>query len=393
MRRCGCIDGFYQTSALDTSRPRHTPSRLRWQGSTRTSRFRYVLVSALPRGASVLLALFLSIAASATQWQAPTQDVLDVLHAPRLPWVWTAPSGEHMLMADPVVYPPLAEYAAGWHELAGIRVDPTVGRIHGRQGATSPRLVEVDGGAIIRLPLPDGAEVHGVNWTVDGERFALTVEHEQHLCAWVGDLEGELDKIDGVELNPLLGSAVQWMPDQKRLLLRQVPERGPEPTPPAIPVGPKVLEGSGDTARSTYESRNLLKTAHDDALFEYFATSQLLIVDPRKDKRTPIGEAAIITTASPSPDGRYLLVERLVGPWSHAVPVVALRQRGGGLEPQGQAGRDGGLAAPGRRGAHPRRGRGSAGCVLARHRPPHAVLGRGPGRRRSGGRGARTGTS
>ena len=34
---------------------------------------------------------------------------LEVLYAPQLPWVWTAPSGEHLLLADPIFYPPLAE--------------------------------------------------------------------------------------------------------------------------------------------------------------------------------------------------------------------------------------------------------------------------------------------
>ncbi|MCK5842634.1 MAG: hypothetical protein KAH31_10725, partial [Candidatus Sabulitectum sp.] len=43
-----------------------------------------------------------------TQWQSPPEELLDVLHAPRLPWVWTAPTGEYLLFADPVVYPPLA---------------------------------------------------------------------------------------------------------------------------------------------------------------------------------------------------------------------------------------------------------------------------------------------
>ena len=45
-------------------------------------------------------------------WKSPPPDILEVLHAPRLPWVWTSPSGEHLLLADPVTYPPLAELAA-----------------------------------------------------------------------------------------------------------------------------------------------------------------------------------------------------------------------------------------------------------------------------------------
>ncbi|MEN0061258.1 MAG: prolyl oligopeptidase family serine peptidase [Myxococcota bacterium] len=268
----------------------------------------------------MLLSLLLSTSAVATEWQSPPQEVLDVLHAPSLPWVWSSPPGDHLLLADPVTYPPLSEYAAGWHELAGIRVKPGLGLRHGRQGATSPRLVEVNTGAEQALDLPDGAEVHSVAWTVDGTQFALTVEHADHVRLWVGDVTGTLKEIPDLVLNPTMGGAVSWMPDQERLLILSVPERGAEPAPPPIPAGPEVLEGRGDTARSTYESRNLLVTAHDDALFDYYATSQLIVLDPRKDKRTALGDPAVFATAEPSPDGKYVLVERLVGPWSHAVP-------------------------------------------------------------------------
>ena len=70
----------------------------------------------------MLLALLSLAPTLATEWQSPPEEVLDVLHAPDLPWVWTAPSGEHLLLADPVTYAPLADYAAGWYELAGKRV-------------------------------------------------------------------------------------------------------------------------------------------------------------------------------------------------------------------------------------------------------------------------------
>jgi hypothetical protein len=83
----------------------------------------------------------------AAGWRQPPPELMEVLHAPQLPWVWTSPSGTHLLLANPVTYPPLAELAAPKHALAGIRVDPVVGAIHGRHGATSPRLVAVEGGA------------------------------------------------------------------------------------------------------------------------------------------------------------------------------------------------------------------------------------------------------
>jgi dipeptidyl aminopeptidase/acylaminoacyl peptidase len=123
-----------------------------------------------------------------------------------------------------------------------------------------------------------------------------------------------------VAVNPLLGTGVVWTPDQKHLLVLRVPDRGAPPEPPPIPAGPEIQEGKGAKSRSTYESRNLLETAHDDALFSYYMTSELAVVEPNAGTFEILGKPAAYTTADFSPDGEYLLVEYLVGPWSHAVP-------------------------------------------------------------------------
>jgi dipeptidyl aminopeptidase/acylaminoacyl peptidase len=199
-------------------------------------------------------------------------------------------------------------------------VNPVVIDIHGRHGATSPRLVAVDGGAELRLPLPGDAELLDVSWSADGRRFALTVRHPDHIGVWLGSIDGELNKIESLAVNQLLGPGVVWLPDQRRLLVRRIPDRGPPPQPPAIPEGPKTLEGAGQRSRSTYEARNLLETAHDDALFEHYATSELAVLDPEGGALTILGKPAVYGTADFSPDGRFVLVQRLVPPWSHAVP-------------------------------------------------------------------------
>src|SRR5699024_6222404 len=170
--------------------------------------------------------------AAATQWQQPPPDIMQVLHAPQLPRVMSAPSGEHLILTDPVVYPSLSELAAPMHKLAGIRVNPALNTVHGRRGGTSPRLVRVADGQITPLDLPAEAEVHSVDWSASGERFAITATLADHLGLWVGSVDGELTRIEGLALNPLLGSAVDWLPDQKRLLVRRIPDRGPAPEPP-----------------------------------------------------------------------------------------------------------------------------------------------------------------
>ncbi|MBX2866279.1 MAG: prolyl oligopeptidase family serine peptidase [Leptolyngbyaceae cyanobacterium MAG.088] len=264
---------------------------------------------------------------SQSNWQSPPDEVLDVMHNQQFPQVWTSPTGDYMLLADPVLYPALSELAAPMHKLAGIRMNPAINGPHGRHGVISPRLVQIENRATTALNLPADAEIYNVRWTADGQRFALMVKRCDRIGLWVGSIEGalnffeaDLKEIKAIALNPLISNAVSWLPDQQRLLVRRIPpQRGPVPAPPAIPIGPDILEGVGASSRSTYEARNLLETAHDDDLFEYYTTSELVILDPVTGKINVIGAPAPYTMAQFSPSGEYLLVRRLVGPWSHEV--------------------------------------------------------------------------
>ncbi len=252
-------------------------------------------------------------------WKSPSKDILDVLHAPKLPKVWTSPNGKYLFLANPGLFPPLAELAAPMHKLAGMRVNPANNSYPGIHGSKSPRLVRVEDETTTVLNIPKDAGILSVKWNVDGRRFALIVGYIDRIELWVGSVEGDIKKIENLTLNPLMGSAVTWLPDKDRLLVRAIPQRGAAPEPPAIPIGPKILEGVNASARSTYEARNLLKTSHDDALFEYYTTSELMIVDPATGHINVIGKPAIYTEAEFSPDGEYILIERLIGPWSHEV--------------------------------------------------------------------------
>jgi len=255
----------------------------------------------------------------ASAWQSPPEDILKILHAPHYYWKSLAPNGHHIFLADYVLYPPLADLAAPMHKLAGLRVNPATNSLHSPFGVVAPRLIRVKDKKVRDLDLPEGAGILSVEWTADGQRFAATVELEDHVGLWIGSAEGDFKEVKGLAVNPLMGTPVEWLPDQKRLLIRKIPERGSAPKTPAIPAGPKVLEGSGEKARSTYEARNLLETAYDDLLFEYYSTSELVILDPATGKSKRIGNPAIYTTSSFSPDGQYILVERLQPPWSHEV--------------------------------------------------------------------------
>jgi dipeptidyl aminopeptidase/acylaminoacyl peptidase len=116
----------------------------------------------------------------------------------------------------------------------------------------------------------------------------------------------------------VLGRA-SWMPDRRHILVNLIPEnRGPAPEAPRVPIGPEVyVSGGKATQVATYE--DLLKTAFDERLFEYYATAQPAVIDIETGSIRKIGEPGIFDL-SPSPDGKYFLVVRSKRPFSYSVP-------------------------------------------------------------------------
>ena len=84
------------------------------------------------------------------------------------------------------------------------------------------------------------------------------------------------------------------------------------------PKGPVVQQSTGRKAPvRTYQ--DLLKNEHDVALFEFYMTSQLALVNPDTGNITRIGKPGIYSGVSASPDGKYLLVQCVHRPFSFLV--------------------------------------------------------------------------
>ena len=261
-----------------------------------------------------MLSLFVA-AALATTWQQPPPEILEVLHAPATPSMWTSPDAQTALLMTPVKYPPLADRAAAMLPLAGIRVDARTGGFHGRSGYTGPTILDIESGESHPVEL-GGARVLGVDWSPSGERLALTLLQEDHIGLWVGTADGAGQVLPDVRVMPLMGPTVHWLSDRDELVVQLVPDRGAPPERSLTPAGPMVRSGDGDSAISTYEARDLLRDAHDEALFTWYTTSQLAVLDVVSGEVERIGKPAVYADASPSPDGRFLLVERMEPPWS-----------------------------------------------------------------------------
>lgn len=274
---------------------------------------------ALLAGATlILLAHAAPAAASDSGWKRPPREVLDVLHAADFPSTWVDPSGSHVALATRLRYPPIADLAAPMLRLAGVRVNPRTNSLHGETAFTSLTLRSIRDGREREIALPPDARLLDFEWSPDGSRFAFTHRHATGVELHVGvTSDGSTRRIDGLSLNPMLGRVMTWMPDGRTLLVKRVPaDRPPAPEQPLRPEGPNIAESSGGKATSTYEARDVLVTAHDEALFAHHSSARLALVDATTGTVSDSGPTGMIASASPSPDGRLLLVEELRRPFS-----------------------------------------------------------------------------
>lgn len=192
---------------------------------------------------------------------------------------------------------------------------------------TSLSFEEVETGTSHSVALPRGARFTDPTWSPDSRRLAFLVEAPAGLEVWIADADGALAKrLTGAVVNAAFGvrgpeatGAIAWSRDSRSLLFRRtVADRGPPPPEPGAPLGPNVQENVGRAAPGrTYE--DLLTSAHDEALFDYYFTSQLVRVDVDSGAEHAIGAPGVIARADLSPNGRYVLVERLHRPYSRVV--------------------------------------------------------------------------
>jgi len=260
-------------------------------------------------------------------YDRPPQHVLDVLHAPAPPSPYVSPTVDRILLVSWVSYPPIAQVAEPFLRLAGVRVEPRTRRKHDTPGgygiapcAQSLTLVDIPTSRETPVSLPPGGCADAFSWAADGKQFAFRNTSADTVELWIGDAStGAARRLGDARLNPMLESSLQWMPDQKTLLVKLVPAKaGPAPAASVTSDGPSIQETTGQTGESsTYETRDTLTGKHDEDLFDYYATSQLAFVDASSGAITPLGEPAIITGVDPSPDGENILVTTIHRPYSY----------------------------------------------------------------------------
>ncbi|KAK6941084.1 Peptidase S9, prolyl oligopeptidase, catalytic domain [Dillenia turbinata] len=268
------------------------------------------------------------------RYRLPPPEIKDIVDTPPLPALSFSPQRDKILFLKRRALPPLADLARPEEKLAGIRIDG--------QCNTRSRMSFYTGIGIHQLKedgtlgpekevhgLPDGAKINFVNWSNNGQYVSFSVRLEEDedsssgkLRVWVADVETgkarPLFQSPDIWLNAVFENFV-WI-DDTTLLACTIPlSRGKPPKKPLVPSGPKVQSNEQQNVVQVRTYQDLLKDEYDADLFDYYATTQLVLASLDGTVEA-IGPLAVYTSIDPSPDQKYILITSIHRPYSYTVP-------------------------------------------------------------------------
>ncbi|MCX6365701.1 MAG: prolyl oligopeptidase family serine peptidase [Armatimonadetes bacterium] len=261
-------------------------------------------------------------------YQTPGDDLVALLDAPLTPLSSLSPDRSHLLLLGYEAYPPISDLARPFEKLAGVRFDVTRPGTQRLTRYSNLTLLSTSEGSERPVTgLPAEAIPGGPVWSDDGRHFAFFVESPGGgLSLALGEVAtATAQTLPEISLSDMLAAPIQWI-DNQTLFLTLVADLGAAPTRPTAPDGPIVQEASGKQTRAaTYQ--DLLTSPYDEALFTYLATVQLATFDLLSQTLTHVGSPVLATSARPSPSGEFVLVTRLVPPFSYRVPYQLFARR------------------------------------------------------------------
>ena len=137
---------------------------------------------------------------------------------------------------------------------------------------------------------------------------------------WIGDAKtGEVHTVPGARLNPMFDDEMQWMPDQKTLLVKLVPDGmgapPPEPRCRPVPVSRRPKAKKVRAAPTKIATRSATNTTKMFSITTPPRNSLSSMRPPRRSRRWESRQ--IIQSLAPAPDGRHILVTAIHKPYSY----------------------------------------------------------------------------
>ena len=260
------------------------------------------------------------------QFQQPPKEILELVDIEPTPTFWLNSKGDRGIFLERNAFKSLEDLSEEEVRLGGLRIDPKTNGQSRKNYFKNITIKELPSGKEIKaIDLPQPARLSDFNMSPDEKHLGFTHTTPSGIALWVIDLSnGNCKQLTEYNLNGVFGQPYEWCPDNAHVLAFTLPVNRSEVSL-ALPTGPAVQETSGSKSPvRTYQ--DLLKNKQDEALFEYYATSEVKKVSLAGVKGDFM-PAAIYTSVSYSPDGKHIMTKTMTKPFSYIVPYYRFPER------------------------------------------------------------------
>ena len=252
-------------------------------------------------------------------YKEPPREIYDLIMAKPVPSASIDDAGKWMLLMERNTFPSVAELAEPELRIAGLRINPN--NFAQSRMTTLAGMSLKDISTLQEYPikgLPSNLRATNIQWNPSQNKIAFVNLTYDKVDLYVIDIATfTASKINQLPLNIVTGGTFAWI-DDNNIIYKATIANSVKPEKPLAPTGPVIQESLGKKAAArTYQ--DLIKSGYDEALFEFYAKSQLVITDFTKEVK--VGVPAIYRSFSVSPDNKYLLLQTIEKPFLYTVPA------------------------------------------------------------------------
>lgn len=260
---------------------------------------------------------------TSTHYMLPPKEMIKIVDAKNTPLINLSPNNEWVLLLDPNKNLTMEELVKRELRLAGTKINPETSFLSRSNFYTSIKIKNLTKGDYVNISgIPENSKINYISWSPDSKNIAFTITKSNSVTLWIADVVSKkAHELTKLRLNATIGKPYAWLSDSKKLLCLAIPsDMGEEPKEKSIPDSPLIQESLGKKLKlRVYE--NLLKNTHDEDLFTHYFTSQLVTLDLNGNIKK-IGTKDVFCNVEPSPDSKYIIVERILKPYSYVVPMT-----------------------------------------------------------------------
>lgn len=242
-----------------------------------------------------------------------------------------SPDRKHLAVLSTRAYVPLAQMASDVWKTRNLNFSvDVITRRYSATGSFLARglgLLELASGTLREVEFPADAALGTVAWSPDGRHLVVVVYRNAPGELWVVDAtNAKARQLSNAIVNSLSYSAIQWV-DSSTLLISRIANSTVRDRSSAVPLAPDTSEFIAQKTAGSYGSTSVRAAPYSIAEREMvlaFRDSELVMIDLH-GKHHELGLRGAAVWASPSPNGRYLLVTQYHDPFFPAAEGTPAR--------------------------------------------------------------------